>query len=201
MKKAIVIIAALMAVTAVAGAQEKKVSFGIKAEANLTDVKLSDLKGLRSSFNPGASLGGFVRVMLSEHLSLQPELRLSYSEAKVKCGAERFRFKYGSLEIPVYLQGHVKAGGGEFLFGAGPYIGYGLSADTRMENVCDQELKYSDAIELDHFFAGGGVVAGYEFGMGISVNVGYRMAFDVASRHKSSGSRTRAVSLGAAYRF
>ncbi len=202
MKKTIILLASLVGtlVWNTAHAQEeKKTSFGIKLTTNLTNVKVSNMQS-GAKFHPGASVGGFARINLNKTFSLQPELLASYTEAKGNTGYERLRFKYVSFEIPVYLQGQINAGTGRVILGVGPHIGYGLSADTRVEQL-PQGAPGENKIELDHWYAGEGVTAGYEFRNRIVVNTGYQLGFDFSSRHKSSGGQTHTIYLGVGYRF
>lgn len=201
MKKTRVIIAALTAgmFFSMANAQDKT-SFGIKLNTNLTNVKLSDVDNSGSKFHAGASLAGFTKIYFSDILSLQPELLIGYTEAKVDVPGERMKFKYLNVEVPVYLQANIKAGTGNVILGAGPHIGYGVSVDSKTEKLpeCSPE---DNKKELDHWYSGGGILAGYEFRSRVSVTAGYQLGFDLGSRHKSSGIKTQTVSLGVGYRF
>lgn len=179
---------------------QDKTSFGIKLNGNLTNLKLSDIQSSKGKFNAGASVGGFVRIGLGEHFSLQPELLLNYTETKLRNNGERLKFKYAGVEIPVYFQGEIKAGNGKVILGIGPHIGYGFSADTKTERLPEGHPG-ENKIELDHWYAGGGVIAGYEFRNQISLNTGYQLGFDFRSRHKSSQVKTQTISLGIGYRF
>lgn len=177
-----------------------KASFGVKLNGNLTNVKLSDLQGSKSSFKAGTSLGGFSKIEFSENFALQPELLFSYTESKIKTQGEKVRFKYASLEIPVYALGQFKSGDGKSFIGAGPHAGYGFSIDSRTEKLPEGHPG-DNKISLDHWFMGGGVLAGYEFKNGISIQGGYQMSFDLSSRSKTSNVKTQTISLGIAYRF
>jgi len=175
-------------------------SFGVKLNGNLTDVKVSNLQNGSSSFKAGASLGGFAKIEFSEHFALQPELLFSYAERKINTVGDKTRFKYGSVEIPVYALGQFNVGRGKLFAGVGPNIGYGFSIDSRTEKLNEWE-EGANKLELSHWYMGGGVLVGYEFHNGISINAGYKLGFDLSSKNKNSGADTQTISLGVAYRF
>lgn len=202
MKKLIFTAAIVIAILGMANNAQAQatVNAGIKLNGNLTNVKLSDLEGSKSKFNAGASLGGFAKIEFSEHFALQPELLFNYTESKIKYDGDNLRFKYAGIEVPVYALGQIKAGNGRLFAGIGPHIGYGFSIDSATERI-PEGTPGENKIELEHWYMGGGVMAGYEFRNGISINAGYKMGWDLSSRHKSSNVKTQVVSLGVAYKF
>lgn len=175
-------------------------SFGVKLNGNLTNVKVSDLQGGSTSFKPGASLGGFAKIEFGEYFALQPELLFSYSEAKVNTSGDKTRFKYASVEIPVYAIGQFSVGRGKLFAGIGPNIGYGFSIDSKTEKLPEGNPN-ENKLELSHLYMGGGVLVGYEFHNGISINAGYKLGYDLSSKSRESGADTQTISLGVGYRF
>jgi len=174
-------------------------SFGIKLNGNLTNVKLTNLQG-NDSFKPGASIGGFSRIEFSKHFALQPELLVNYTEKKAWSDNEKVKFKYASVEIPVYALGQFEAGTGKIFLGIGPHIGYGFSADSRKEGL-DDNAEGANKPELSHWYMGGGIIAGYEFKNGLMINAGYQLGYDLRSKNKKSSMDTQTISLGIGYRF
>jgi hypothetical protein len=202
MKKIILSAVVFCSVFFVSGVQaQTKVSFGVKLNGNLTNVKLADIKGSSSSFRPGASIGGFTRISFGEYFALQPELLFNYTEGEIKCGQKKARFDYGGVEVPVYALGQFAVGNGKFFVGAGPHAGYGFSIDSKKAKEADDDTKLKDIIELEHWYMGGSAIAGYEFSFGLFINAGYQLSFDLNSNGKSSNVRTQTISLGAGYRF
>lgn len=201
MKKSILIIALFIAsASMVKSNAQTTTSFGVKLNGTLTNVKLSDLQGSSTSFRPGVSTGGFAKIEFSENFALQPELNFSYTEGKVKYLGERNKFKYAAVEIPVYAVGQWNVGNGKMFLGAGPNIGYGFSIDSKTEKLPEGHPK-ENKIELDHWYMGGGITAGYEFNNGLMINAGYKMGWDLSSRNKSSDVKTQTISLGVGYKF
>ncbi len=116
---------------------QTKTSFGIKLDANLTNVKVTNLQGNNDSFKPGTTIGGFSKIEFGKNFALQPELLLSYTERKLKSDNEKFKFKYASVEVPVYAIGQFAMGKGKTFLGIGPHIGYGFSIDSKTEKLPD----------------------------------------------------------------
>lgn len=175
-------------------------SFGVKLNGNLTNVRLSDRQGSSTSFNPGATAGGFAKIEFTENFALQPELLFNYTASKIKFGGDKTRFKYAAVEVPVYALGQFKAGNGKLFLGAGPHVGYGFSADSSLEKLPEGHPG-ENKIELDHWYVGGSALIGYEFSNRISIQAGYQMGFDVSSNSKESKVKTQNISLGIGYRF
>ncbi|MCD7901209.1 MAG: PorT family protein [Bacteroides sp.] len=201
MKKSILTIALFVAsVCMIDASAQTKTSFGVKLNGNMTNVKLTDLQGSSSSFKPGVSVGGFAKIQFNENFALQPELLFSYTDTKVKLDDMKNKYKYASVEIPVYAVGQWALGNGKIFVGAGPNIGYGFSIDSKTEKLPEGHPG-ENKIELDHWYAGGGIMAGYEFDFGLIVNAGYKMGWDLSSTHKSSGVRTQTISVGVGYKF
>lgn len=179
---------------------QTKTSFGVKLNGNLTNVKVSNLQNGSGSFKSGASLGGFAKVEFGKYFALQPELLFSYTERKINTVGEKIRFKYASVEIPVYAMGQFSVGRGKLFAGVGPNIGYGFSIDSNTEKLQDWE-EGANKLELSHWYMGGGILAGYEFHNGISINAGYKLGYDLSSKNKISGADTQTIHLGVGYRF
>jgi len=175
-------------------------SFGVKLNGNLTNVKLTDMPGASTSFNPGGGIGGFAKIEFGQHFALQPELLFNYTESKVKFDHEKIRFKYAGVEIPVYALGQVQAGNGKFFIGVGPHVGYGFSIDSRTERI-PEGFPGSNKIELDHWYMGASAIAGYEFNNGITLNAGYQMSFDLSNSGNTSKLKTQTIHIGVGYKF
>ncbi len=200
MRKTILTTTLLFMISLVSLTAQTTVSLGIKTNANLTNVKLTDLKATRGNFKPGASLGLFTRIGFTQNFALQPELVVNYTETKENCYPEKIKLKYGGIELPVYALGQIKAGNGKFFIGAGPHIGYGFSANAEIEKSHTGN-SFKNAIELDHWYSGINTLTGYEFDFGLSIHGGYQMSWDLGSRKKRSGIKTETISLGVAYKF
>ncbi|MCD8029785.1 MAG: porin family protein [Bacteroides sp.] len=200
MKKIIILTAMFSVVSFMHLNAQNRVSFGVGLEGNVTNVKLSNLQGAKAKFSPGASVSGFSDIAFGTHFSLRPELRIGYTEAKVKVNEENLKFKYASVEIPVYALGRYQTAAGTLFAGVGPHMGYGFSADSETEKIASGSPG-ENILELDHWYAGGSAMAGFEFRNRISVRAGYQLSYDLHSHHKINQKKTRTLSLGVGYRF
>ncbi|MCD7932914.1 MAG: PorT family protein [Tannerellaceae bacterium] len=201
MRKEIILIALFICIVAGShAAAQTRTSFGVKLNAGLTNLTLTDMSGVTHSFNPAASVGGFTSIQFTKHFILQPELVFNYMESTVKYSGQKTKFKYAGVEIPVYALTHITAGTGKVIIGAGPHVGYGFSADTAIEKL-PQGAPGENVIEMDHWYAGGGVQAGYEFRNGILLQSVYQLSYDLRSGKNRSQVRTQTISVGIGYRF
>lgn len=201
MKKTILtIILAISFIFVVTVNGQTRTSFGIKLNGDLSTVKVSNLKNETASFKPGISAGGFAKISFGPYFVFQPELLVSYMEKRVKRASEKVRFKYASVEIPLYAMGQFDAGRGKLFIGAGPHIGYGLSIDSKVEKLpCWEEG--ANKVERKNWYMGGGVIAGYEFAMGLSLHAGYKLSYALHNKNKTSATDTQTLSLGVGYCF
>ena len=182
----------------------QNVSFGIKADANVSNFILSDLEPMKSKLGFGASLGGFRKIDLSQNFAIQPELLLHFKSSTSEIGHSEDDFRYWGAEIPVYALGQWNCGTGRMYAGVGPYAAVGFSAkydDSDFDLY--EKIGTTDEATLRRFDFGFGATFGYEFGNGIQINAGYKIgvlnAMDAGRDNASMFPQT--VSLGLGYRF
>ena len=179
-------------------------SFGVKADANVSNFILSDLESMKSKLGFGASLGGFAKIDLAQNFAIQPELLFHFKSSTSEIGNNENDFRYWGAEIPVYALGQWNCGNCKFLAGVGPYIALGLSAKYD-NNDFDlyEKIGNSDESMLRRFDFGFGATLGYEFSNGIQINAGYKLgvlnAMDAGRDDASMLPQT--ISLGVGYRF
>ena len=182
----------------------QNVSFGVKADANVSNFILADLEPMESKLGFGASLGGFAKFELAENFAIQPELLLHFKGSTFETGSIENDFRYWGAEIPVYALGQWNCGNGKFLAGVGPYVALGFSAKFD-NNDFDlyEEIGNTDESTLRRFDFGFGAMLGYEFDNGIQINAGYKLgvlnAMDAGRDNASMLPQT--ISLGVGYRF
>ena len=177
----------------------QNITFGIKADANMSNFILSDIDG-KSELGFGASLGGFAKFDISNHFAIQPELLVHYQNSKMKPdGAKNRDYEYWGVEIPVYAMGQwYTKSNNRFYAGVGPYVGYGFSA-----NYTSPKTKLYKEDVLRPFDFGFGAQVGYEFANGIQINAGYKLGvIDALDKGKSDATMLpQRISLGVGYRF
>lgn len=177
------------------------ISGGVKADAGLSGLLLKKAPDAKSKLGFGASVGGFTKIELTENFAIQPELLLQLRNSKLESKSTKAKsdYQYFGLQLPVYALGQFNLGTGKFYAGAGPYIGYGLSAKQKLSG--DKINLYKEKA-MKRFDFGAGALVGYEFSNKIQINAGYKMGFvDLNKAKEGSKIRNHELSLGVGYRF
>jgi hypothetical protein len=108
-----------------AGVFAQGISGGVKAGLNLANQTLSGNGYTTSpSFLPGFHAGGYLTLMFTEHLGLQPEVL--YSGQGAKNGT--YKLKLGYATVPILVRFNVNS---LLSFHAGPQIGVLMSAKSK----------------------------------------------------------------------
>ena len=177
----------------------QSITFGAKAEANMSNFNVSDLPGLDSKMGFGATVGGFAKFDISNRFAIQPELLVHFQNSEWKEEGVKRDYEYWGLEIPVYAMFQWQTlSNNRFYAGVGPYVGYGLSAEL---NKPKSKL-YKDNV-LQEWDFGFGAQVGYEFANGIQINAGYKLGIvDALDAGKDDSTMLpQRISLGIGYRF
>lgn len=181
---------------------DKKLSFGVRAEANMSNHLLSDMDDYQSNLKIGASLGGFAKFDLHRNFAIQPEVLFHYkaSELELKSTGAKQDFEYWGMEIPIYGLAQTQLWNGRGYVGLGPYVGFGFS--SKLGGV-DSYEEINGQKQMQRWDVGAGCMLGYEFNFGLQINAGYKIGFiDALDANKSNASmNNQTISLGLAYRF
>lgn len=192
---------------------QTKTSFGLKLNGNMTNLRLMKMKDRNNRFEPGAQLGGFVKIEFSKNFALQPELMMGYTQGKINVGNEKAKYEYSSVEVPVYAIGQFEAGNGKLFFGLAPIVGYGFDSNDAKVKIGNGELPNLDdfwevdsdnyaQLGLNHWYYGGALIVGYELENGLTFQAGYERTQDLRSETKNrSKVETHTISLGVGYKF
>lgn len=177
----------------------QNITYGVKAEANMSNFLLSDFDNASSKMKLGATIGGFAKFDITENFAIQPELLVHYQSSELKEAGKKRDFQYWGLEVPVYAMGQwYTANDSRFYVAAGPYIGMGLDAKLK-----SPELKMYKSDRMNRFDFGVGAQVGYEFSNRIGINASYKIGFinAVDEYHADAKMLPQRISLGIAYRF
>ncbi len=192
---------------------QKKTSFGLKLNGNMTNLKIKKMKEENKTFDPGASLGGYLKIELSKNFALQPEIMMSYTQGKIKIANEKLKYEYSSVEVPIYALGQFEAGSGKLFIGLAPIVGYGFDTNDAKVKIGNAELPNLDdfwvidkdnyvKLGLNHWYYGGGAIIGYELQKGLTFQAGYQRTHDFrSSNKKKSKVETHSINVGIGYRF
>jgi len=201
-KMVLVCLSVLMTTGLVTVNAQTHISYGVKAEANMSNFLLSDLDNQSSTMKLGPTLGGFMNIGLHENFSIQPEVLFFYRNSKMETGTAEDDFRQWGMQVPVYFLGQTYTNSGKFYAGVGPYLGLGF--DARYKDA-DKDLykKLNDEADMNRWDFGLGALVGYEFQNGIQINAGYQLGLvDQLDALKDDASmRPQTVSLGVGYRF
>ena len=208
MKKVVISVAVMLGL-GLSNVQAQGVSFGVKADANMSNFILTDLDGMKSKIGFGASLGGFTKIDFSENFGLQPELLLHFKTSKMEVEETKHEtdFRYFGMEIPVYLVGQTDLGSGKGFFGIGPLLGIGFDARYLGTGGAKDHELYKEYGGQDSDWQrwdfGAGAMLGYELGNGIQISASYKIGFiNTVNRQKDDFSMlNQTISLGLGFRF
>lgn len=152
---------------------------GVKGGVNFTNFRVDEIAD--NNMKAGLNLGLFVRMPVSETISIQPELLYSSKGSKLKYdnflqGEGEYRFNFNYLELPVL---GVFSIGDHFNIQAGPYVAYLASAnikdmedDGSIQGIAD--LNEKNFNRLDYGLAAGigfdfnGFIAGARYTYGLN---------------------------------
>ena len=177
MKRLILAVAVLVGFgTNVAHAQSK-VSFGAKAETNMSNFILDDMTGYDSEFGVGAGVGGFMKIDLGNYIAIQPELMFNWHNSKIKQNGVKSDFEYWGVELPVYAMGQLSLENGDRAYvGIGPWLQIGFSAKNKTADV-NYYKKTNGARVMQPGEVGAAALIGYEFAFGMQINASYKYGF------------------------
>lgn len=185
---------------------QSPISYGVKAELNMSNFFLSDLDNYSSRMKAGPNLGGFMKIDLHENFAIQPELSFFYRTSKIKKeGAKNDNFEQWGMQIPIYAIGQTNLGNGRFYGGVGPFVGLGFDAKRKIKDADNIDLykKVNGDKEMNRWDFGFGALLGYELNNKFQINAAYQVGvINQLDRLKDDAKlRSQVVSLGLGYRF
>jgi len=176
---------------------------GIKVDANMSNLILSDLDGVKSKLGFGVTAGGYTKLMLGNRLGLQPEILLHYKNSKMELGKIERDFQYFGVEMPLYLAMQA----GNCSINLGPYVGFGIDARYKSGSGLPEVELYKEyggqKSQMQRWDLGAGAMFGYEFNNGLQVTAGYKIGFiDALNAGKDDATMlNQTISVGLGYRF
>lgn len=179
MKKNVLCMAVLLIMVFDVKAQEV-FRVGVHGGMNLSNYRVGGkTEAMSSRMKAGLTAGGFIQVDLSEYFSLQPGLDLQYQSSKLR--SKKADLALGdvnnwTLYLPVYAVIKADIGAGKGFLGAGPYLGYGLSAKSDGHNLYQKNNSVTGD-RMRRFDYGIGCMAGYEFNRHWLVSASFKYGF------------------------
>jgi len=156
-------------------------TFGVKGGVNFATLHAT-VDGFSGSGNSGSltsfNAGAFVDFKFG-NLSLQPALNFTgkggaSSVAVDNEASSNGKVKLYYLQIPVNVVCHVPAVVGDFYFGAGPYLGMGISGKAKDDKGNSEDIKFgSSQDQIKRTDAGLDAIVGFKFKTGFLINANY----------------------------
>ncbi|WP_114940294.1 MULTISPECIES: porin family protein [Mucilaginibacter] len=156
-------------------------TFGVKGGVNFATLHAT-VDGFSGSGNSGSltsfNVGAFVDFKFG-NLSLQPALNFtgkggSSSFAVDDEASSNSKVKLYYLQVPVNVVYHVPAVVGDFYFGAGPYLGMGISGKAKDDSGNSEDIKFgSSQDQIKRTDAGLDAIVGFKFKTGFLINANY----------------------------
>lgn len=164
-------------------AQDRSVTYGVKAGANFSNLKIDfDGAGISPDGATNIFVGGYVDVGVAEKLNFQPELQYSIEGAKDA--------SVSFINLPLMLKYYLVEG---FNLQAGPQIGF----------VVDAEGGDTDGLKSTNFVLNIG--AAYELPAGFFADARYNFGLSNIAEEEPGfedvGLKTKGFQLGVGYRF
>lgn len=216
MKKILLLLTLAAGLNVAVNAQDKPVSFGVKAGVAFPNLSFS-VMGMSASADAKTTfyVGGVADIKVSNIFSVQPGL--TFMSKGTKAGGQVFgdedvtvETESGSvnisyLELPVNLLANFNAGTGKFFVGAGPYAAYALSGNTKSGGTKEDINFGSSSEDMKRFDFGLNFLAGYQLTNGLNIHAGYGLGLGNLGNDNNSGFdakvKNKVFSVGLGFMF
>jgi hypothetical protein len=164
--------------------EEPRTTIGIRAGVNFQNFNGKDSDGdkLENEMIVGYHAGANVEIPVAPDFFLQPGLLYSVKGMQTTEESITGEVNVHYIELPVNFIYKPVLGNGRLLLGLGPYIAYGVGGkvklsddsgievekDIKFESDLSESQLLDDEFYVKPFDAGANLLAGYEFGFGIS---------------------------------
>lgn len=216
MKKIVLLLALSAGLGLTAKAQDKPVSFGVKAGLALPNQTASAM-GLSVSTSSKTSfyVGAVANINLSPMFTFQPGLTFIGKGGKVDFSdiAEEFGFdeddvadmkattNMSYLELPLNLLANFAAGNGKVFIGAGPFAAYALSGNDKVggEKVDYEFGSGDDQVKRMEF--GLNFLGGYQLKSGLNIHAGYGLGLSNLQNSSNEKVKNKVFTVGLGFNF
>ena len=148
----------------------QKVSFGLKAGLNVSNLHYSVDQAVESKTKLGFNAGALAHIHLAPQLALQPEVYYSSQGAKYKIANVDGKVKLGYINVPVMVQYMFDNG---FRLQAGPQVGFLINAERELgstktdikDNLKTVDFGATAGVSYVHPSTGLGIDARYNLGL------------------------------------
>ncbi len=206
MKKIVLLLTLAAGLSVAVNAQDKPVSFGVKAGIAFPNLVYS-ASGLSASADAKTSfyVGGIADVKVSPIFSVQPGLTFMNKGTKSDALDAGASINFSYLELPVNLIANFNAGPGKFFIGAGPYAAYALSGNSKADGVKEDAEFGSGEEQVKRMDFGVNFLTGYKLTNGLNLHAGYGLGLNNLSNISEDGMtlkvKNRVFSVGLGFNF
>lgn len=216
MKKILLLLTLAAGLNVAANAQDKPVSFGVKAGLALPSQTGSGMGlSMNTSSKTSFYVGGVANINLSPIFSLQPGLtyigkggKMDFSDMAEEAGIDpedadalKATINFSYLELPVNLLANFAAGTGKAFFGAGPYAAYALSGNAKSGDLKEDAEFGSDEGQVKRMEFGVNFLGGYQLNNGLNLHVGYGLGLSNLENSSNSSTKNKVFSVGLGFNF
>ena len=180
---------------------------GVKADATFLNFQKSGASGAVSTLTPGFTPGGFMNIWFNDWIGIRPELNLNFKQTVLGWTDNSGRLRSFGVEVPIYVTGRIKTFGEDHIFiGIGPYTEFICYAKWSIDNrkVDLLEIHTSGEPMIQDTQSGLGAIVGYEFGMGIGIDLSYKICcYNILQPNTSQGVSLypQTISVGLSYKW
>jgi len=219
MKKTILVIA-LAVITNTLSAQ---VSFGVQAGTNIAFGKITyDNTGLPTVFTNDPKIGFFggllSEIPISRKFAFRPEINFIQKGSKTNTTFSIYndntKVTLNYIEMPLNVVYKLPVRKGDFFFGLGPSVAFGISGKNVYTNSVTPANNETNNIKFDGkgnnsnyidnlkaFDFGANVIAGYKFGVGVFFKLDYTYNFLDIDPDDTKGYKNRGLNICIGYMF
>ncbi|RWU08361.1 porin family protein [Pedobacter chitinilyticus] len=217
MKKILLLLTLAAGLNVAVNAQDKPVSFGVKAGLALPSQTASAMGiSISTSSKTSFYVGAVADINISPIFSFQPGLtyigkggKFNVDEMIEQMGADpsefegvdKVTFNYSYLELPLNLLANFNAGTGKFFIGAGPYAAYALSANMKAGDLKVDADFGSDEGQDKRMEFGVNFLGGYKLNNGLNLHAGYGLGLTGVQNSSSEKTKNRVFSVGLGFMF
>ncbi|SOD15192.1 porin family protein [Pedobacter xixiisoli] len=206
MKKILLLLTLAAGLNVATNAQDKPVSFGVKAGVAFPNLVYS-AEGMSASADAKTSfyVGAIADINVSEIFSVQPGLTFMNKGTKSDALDAGASINFSYLELPVNLVANFNAGPGKFFLGAGPYAAYALSGNSKVDGEKYDAEFGSGEEQVKRMDFGVNFLTGYKLTNGLNLHVGYGLGLGNLSNISENGTdlkiKNKVFSVGLGFNF
>ncbi|MCO5934413.1 PorT family protein [Mucilaginibacter sp. RB4R14] len=185
-------------------------TFGIKGGVNFAKTAFSiPDKTISTGFTTTFAAGLFADFKVGNNVSIQPALNYTGKGGKLSdfdSEGTTVDIKTYYLQVPVNVVYRVPVAIGNIYFGAGPYVGIGLSGKgktTRNGNTESQDVKFGSDAPNKRTEYGLNGITGLEFKSGFLIGLNYDLGLTNTNNLEGTGvvAKNRVFGLSVGYKF